>query len=187
MTFLGFRFTVLWLFFSLLSIAAALTLVFFLRKLTIEWASPEGTRQHWWRYTAPSVVAIGVAWFQGIRLGVIGHWFYTILLGVVLPFYIVIRLIRESLQGKRERLLAVIALLLWVQVTFLTAEWYGHYRQAHGGGYNSNPHLTKRNGTLRPMWVLTILASLAAAWMWQRENRKENEQLLPSDEKPELP
>jgi hypothetical protein len=183
-------FTALWIVFLLLALVAAVGLVFFLRKLTIEWAHPEGfkLKKHWWRFVLPSAVAIFLASFQNIDMSNFVHIFYILIIGILIPFAITFYLLRESLEKKWERILVTITLLLVLNATFFSTHWYFHYRGNHSNGYDGgeNPHLSARNWVMIPLWVVTILSAIASVVMWRRENRKENEMLLPTNEQPSM-
>jgi hypothetical protein len=183
------RFTVAWIFYLLVAFIAAGALLFFLRKITVEYAKREGTKKHWWRYAVPTAVAILLASFQRMGSGTIAHYLYLIFVGLLIPFAVAFFVLRESIEGKKERILMIFSLLLFLNVSFFTTHWYYHYRGAHSGGFDDgiNPHLSERNWFLIPFWVVTFLVALVSAHIWRKEARKENEALLPSNEQPELP
>lgn len=183
-------FTALWIVFLLLAIIVSFSLLFFLRKLTIEWVHPEGFKlsKHWWRFLVPTVVAVFLASFQDLGMNNVFHVGYILLLGLLVPFGVAFYLLRESLEKKWERIMVLIAMLLLLNATFFSTHWYYHYRNNHSDGYDDgeNPHLSERNWFLIPLWVVTIICSIASVVMWRKEGRKANEQLLPSNEQPSM-
>lgn len=186
------KFTFLWILSLIAAIVAAFMLLFFLRKITVEWAKEqgnEGTKKHWWRYAVPTAVAILLASFQKMGSGTLMHYLYLIFVGILIPLAVAFFLLRGSIENQKERILVIIALLFFLNATFFTTGWYRHYRGEHSGGYDNggNPHLTERNWFLIPLWVITVLCAVASVVVWRRANRKENEALLPSSESPQLP
>ena len=178
------RFTLLFVLFLLLALTAVGCLVFFLRKLTVEYAQAEvPDKQHWWRYAVPSAAAIIFAFWQG-RDGSILNFLYFFIACIGVPMGLAFFALRESLEKKTERLTMLAALLFFVNASIYGADWCWHFRGAHAeeidAGTFENPHLTARNYYFIPLWVLTVIIGGAAGYLWRKESRKENDGLLPA-------
>mmetsp|Transcript_30214 Transcript_30214/g.42815 ORF Transcript_30214/g.42815 Transcript_30214/m.42815 type:complete len:192 (+) Transcript_30214:51-626(+) len=177
-------FTLLWAFFFVLLLGSILGLLLFLKKLTKEWAHPDtfNLSKHWYRFIVPTVVAVILATGGGAGDSVIFHWVYFLVVGIIIPFVIAFFLLRDSLEKKNERILATVALLFILNASTFTARWYWHYRQAHVGNEGDNPHKQERNTFMIPLWIITILVTIGAGFVWKKANRKENDSLLPTTE-----
>ena len=178
------QFTLLFVVFLLLAVAAVGSLVFYLRKLTVEYAKAEvPDKQHWWRYAVPSFLAILFASFQGLD-GSLFNYLYFFILCIAAPMAAAFFALRETLEKKTERLTMLAALLLFVNASIYGANWYWHYRVAHAeemdAGTYENPHVAARNWYFIPLWVVTIVVGGSAGYLWRKESRKENDDLLPS-------
>jgi lysylphosphatidylglycerol synthetase-like protein (DUF2156 family) len=179
------RLTLAAIFFLLLSLVAVATLVYFLRKLTVEYAKAksDGVDQHWWRFVVPTLLAViaavwihlgGALWYQ---------WLYLIIPCIAIPMAISFFLLRDTLEQKIERLSMLAALLLFLNASIYACLWYWHYHHAHASdidaGNFENPHIVARNYFFIPLWIVTILVGGAAGYLWRKENRKGNDELLP--------
>lgn len=174
-------YTVAFIFCIILAIAAVAALFMFLRNVT----EKENSEKQWYRYVVPTLVAILLSlFFHSHRMGGLWQWLYFILIAVGVPVALSFALIRDPLEKRTDRVLVIVALLLLLNVAVFTAMWSQHYRVTHavaGGGDNNNgnnnkndgddeenPHLSKRNWFLLPLWVLTALVGIAAGVMHKR-------------------
>ena len=179
------RLTLAAVFFLLLALIAVSTLVFFLRKLTLEYskAKSDGIDQHWWRFVVPTLVAVGIAIWLHHGGALWYQWLYLIVVSIGIPMAITFFLLRDVLEKKNERLTMLAALLLFLNASLFACQWYWHFHLAHAEkmdeGNFENPHLTARNYFFIPLWALTLVIVAAAGYIWRKENRRENNELLP--------
>lgn len=179
------RFTIAAVFFLLLSLVAVATLVFFLRKLTNEYAKgkSQGIDKHWWRFVVPTLVAVGAAIWLHHGNTLWYSWIFLTVVCIGIPMLVSFFLLRDVLEKKNERLSMLAALLLFLNAAIFACQWYWHFHMAHAEEYDSgsteNPHVSQRNYFFIPLWVVTILFGGAAGYVWRKESRRENNELLP--------
>ena len=172
-------------FFLLLALIATATLVFFLRKLTLEYAKSksDGIDRHWWRFVVPTLLALAIAIWLHLGFAPWYQWLYLVAAAIGVPMAVTFLLLRDVLEKKTERLSMLAALLLFLNAAIYGCQWYWHFHHAHAesiaqGNFENN-HIFARNYFFIPMWVLTIIVLGAAGYVWRKENRKENNELLP--------
>lgn len=179
------RFTLAAVFFLLLALIAIATLVFFLRKLTVEYAKAkqDGIDKHWWRFVVPTLVAVVIAIWLHLGGALWYQWIYLLVACIAIPMAVTFFLLRDVLEKKNERLSMLAALLLFLNAAIFACQWYWYFHQAHAeemdSGSFENPHISSRNYFFIPLWVVTILFGGAAGYLWRKENRQENSELLP--------
>ena len=173
-------YTLLFVFFLVLAILSVASFVFFLRKLTNEWAHPGSFQlsKHWWRVALPTAVALFFAGFGDMGKGIFVHWVYLLIFGILLPLAVTFFLLRESLEKKWERILMTVALLFLINASIFSTGWYWHHTRAHAGEQGA-PHRDVRNAFHLPLWIITIIVTFSAVFLWRHNNRKENEEFLP--------
>ncbi|CAB9513108.1 expressed unknown protein [Seminavis robusta] len=180
------RFTLAAIVFLLLSFVAIATLVYFLRKLTVEYAKlkSDGVEKHWWRFVLPTIVAIAAAVWLDWEGQVWWDYVYFFLVCIAVPMGVTFFVLKETLESKNERMLMLAALLFFLNASIYSCMWYWHYHQAHAEEYESgeieeNPHISHLYWFHIPLWVVTGLVAASAGFVWRREQRKENNELLP--------
>lgn len=174
-------YTLFWVLALLVSIFGAVGFFQFLRKITIQ----ESEKKEWYRYVAPTLLAILLAWFgKGLGMNKAWQWLYIILVAVAVPTIAAFFLLRVNLEKKNERFLVMVAFLLLLNTGMFTCFWAWHYRLNHasniirdngydGGEDQENPHLNKRNWFLIPLWCLTLVVSVASRIMWKKTHTEQ--------------
>lgn len=154
---------VLGLLFFLLALFALAVFFQYTRKLSKE---GEGSGD-WYRYVIPTVLAALLAWFgHGFGMGILGDWFFLLLIGIGLPLAAAYVLNTESFQKRSERIVMAIAILMFLSAAAITSRWGWHYRNNGDDWY----HITRRNGFVIPLWILTIFVGFVAHYMWKKNN-----------------
>lgn len=173
-------YTVFWLVCLLVALFAAVALFQFLRKITVQ----ESDKKEWYRYVAPTALAVFLAlFFNDFGGRGVWQWIYLLLIAIGLPLALSFYFLRSNLEKKNERLLVIVAFLFLLNAGIFTALWSWHFRINHATNlYNGeegenaqqeNPHLSKRNWFLFPLWILTLVVSVGSRVMWKQTNEKE--------------
>lgn len=177
-------YTFLWVLFLVVLLVAIATLFVFLKRLTEEWAAPEELKlsKHWWRFIGPTAFAVFMASFSAdIAMSNWVHLFYILILGIALPLSFAYCALKEVYQKKQLLILYTVSILLFINMAYFTTGWWFYFRGNHAneGGYY-NPHTSKRNWLLIPLWILTILMLGYSAMMYRRDAKKNGQGLLPT-------
>ena len=166
-------------------------LVFFLKKYIVE--DKIGGYKHnndWYRVVIPAGLALLFAFvYNDVGANAFYQWIYLIAIAITLPILVTYYLNNpnSSMDKKQhyERISILVALLLLLNASIYTGMWCNHYKFAHaidGDNANQNednPHLSKRNWFLIPLWIVTVIVggSVSGSIMWKKhhDNQKETD------------
>lgn len=168
-------YTFFFIVFLLLALFAIFGLFSYLRKRTNETSD----KKDWYRYVGPFCLAVFLAGWGGHGIGIhlagIGHWLYLAVICIGLPLALAYFLNKSAYEKKTDRILMLVAWLLFVNVAIVTTRWNWHVRnrvmnmdgQAEGEAH----HLTERNWFVIPLWIVTILFGGYSTTVWRKNNQ----------------
>ena len=179
-------YTVLMVLCFLLAVVTFGGLVFVLKKYIVE--DKIGGYKHrndWYRIVVPAALALLFAFvYNDVGANAFYQWIYIIAIAITLPILVTYYLNRNAMEEKkRERISILVALLLLLNASIYTGMWCNHYKFAHaidGNNANQNednPHLSKRNWFLIPLWIVTVIVGSVSGLMWKKhhDNQKETD------------
>ena len=174
-------YTVLMVLCFLLALVALGGLVFFLKKFAEEKVGYKQSND-WYRFVVPAALAVLLAFVMNdVGSRVYWQWIFIIAIAIGLPIAVTYYLNQNSMEKKQERFAVLIAFLLLLNAAIFTGMWCHHYKFAHAiDGENANqnednPHLSKRNWFLIPLWIVTVLVGGVSGFLWKKYNQKETD------------